>query len=78
MHLGMTFDDVLLRVTAAPARIVDRVPMLGTLQIGAPADIALLAIEEGEFPLVDSQRNRVMARRRVVGRGAICRGRQFD
>ena len=51
MYLGMSFDDVLLRVTAAPAKVVDRVPMLGTLQIGAPADIALLAIEEGDFRL---------------------------
>ena len=78
MYLGMSFDDVLLRVTAAPAKVVNRVPMLGTLQIGAPADIALLAIEEGEFPLVDSQRNKVTARQRVVCRGAICRGKQLS
>jgi dihydroorotase len=77
MHLGMSFGDVLLRVTAAPAKIVNRLPMLGTLQTGAPADIALRAIEEGEFPLVDSQRNKVMARQRVICRGAICRGKQL-
>jgi dihydroorotase len=75
MHLGMSFDDVLLRVTTAPAKIVGRIPMLGTLQVGAPADLALLAVEEGEFPLVDSQRNRVTASRRVICRGTICRGR---
>jgi dihydroorotase len=75
MHLGMTFDDVLLRVTAAPAKIVNRVPLLGSLAVGAPADVALLQIEDGEFPLVDSQRNKVDARRRVVCRGTICRGK---
>jgi dihydroorotase len=74
MHLGMTFDDVLLRVTATPAKIVNRIPLLGTLAVGAPADVAVLAIEEGEFALVDSQRNRVEARRRVICRGTICRG----
>jgi dihydroorotase len=78
MHLGMSFDDVLLRVTAAPAKIINRVPMLGTLQIGAPADIALLAIEEGEFSLVDSQKNRVTARQRVTCGGVICRGKQLS
>ena len=75
MHLGMTFEDVLLRVTAAPAKIVNRVPLLGTLAVGAPADVALLQVEEGEFQLVDSQRNKVDARRRVVCRGTICRGK---
>ena len=56
MYLGMSFDDVCLRTTAAPAKIVNRVEGLGTLKSEAPADVALLAIEEGAFPLTDSQR----------------------
>ncbi|MFN7922686.1 MAG: amidohydrolase/deacetylase family metallohydrolase [Bryobacteraceae bacterium] len=74
MHLGMSFDDVLLRSTYNPARILNRVPMLGTLQVGAPADIALLQIEEGNFRLIDSQRNEAMAKQRVVCSGTICKG----
>lgn len=77
MHLGMTFDDVLERVTSAPAKVIGRVPLLGTLALGAPADVALLAVEEGEFPLVDSQRNRVIAKQRVVCRRTICRGKEM-
>ena len=49
MHLGMSFDDVLTRTTAAPARIINRVEGLGSLRVGGPADVALLAIEEGAF-----------------------------
>jgi dihydroorotase len=76
MHLGMSFDDVLMRSTLAPAKVVNRVPNLGTLAVGAPADIAILAIENGEFPLIDSQKNTVTAKQRVVGKAAICRGKR--
>lgn len=78
LHLGMTFDDVLARSTSGPAKIIDRVPDLGTLKIGAPADIALLAVEEGSFKLVDSQKNVVMAGRRIACRGTICRGKRLQ
>src|SRR5204862_3776072 len=66
LHLGMSFDDIVLRTTANPARVVNRIPMLGTLQVGAPADVALLAIEEGNFQLIDSQKNAVTVKRRIV------------
>lgn len=77
MYLGLSFDDVLLRATANAAKVVKRVPGLGTLEIGAPADIALLAIEDGKFELVDSQRNAVTAAKRIVSRLTICRGKRL-
>lgn len=77
MHLGMSFDDVLMRTTIAPAKTVNRVERLGTLAVGAPADLALLAVEKGEFPLIDSQKNTVTAKERVVCRVAICRGKRL-
>lgn len=76
MYLGMSFDDVLSRTTIAPARIINRVERAGTLAVGAPADVALLKIEEGEFPLVDSQKNTVTAKQRVVSTLTICRGKR--
>ncbi|MEZ5401655.1 MAG: amidohydrolase/deacetylase family metallohydrolase [Bryobacteraceae bacterium] len=75
LHLGMDFDEVLLRSTANPARVVNRVDGMGKLQIGGPADVAMLKIEDGEFRLIDSQRNTVMAKQRIVCRGTVCRGR---
>jgi hypothetical protein len=38
--LGMSFDDVLLRSTINPAKIIGRVERLGTLQVDSPADVA--------------------------------------
>jgi len=77
LHLGMSFEDVLLRATANPAKVIGRVEGLGTLNVGAPADISLLAIEEGKFQLVDSQKNAVTAAKRIVSRLTIVRGRRL-
>lgn len=76
LYLGMSFEEVLLRSTANPARIINRVPGMGTLEIGAPADIALLAVEDGQFQLIDAQRDIVSASKRIVSRLTICRGRR--
>ena len=73
---GMSFDDVLEKTTIAPAKIVDRVEGMGTINVGAPADIALLKMEPGDFQLVDSQRNAVRVKERIVSRLTICRGRR--
>ena len=77
LYLGMSFDDVLVRSTWNPAKVVGRVEGLGMLRVGGPADVVLLALEDGEFELVDSQRNRVTAKQRIVSRLAIVRGRRF-
>ena len=77
LYLGMSFDDVLLRTTASPAKIVNRIAGLGTLAVGSPADIALLAVEDGQFQLVDSQKNAVMAKQRIVSRLTICKGKRL-
>ncbi|MDP2996251.1 MAG: amidohydrolase/deacetylase family metallohydrolase [Bryobacterales bacterium] len=77
LYLGMSLEDVLMRATASPARVISRVPGLGTLEVGAPADISLLAIEDGQFQLVDSQKNAVTAAKRIVSRLTISRGRRL-
>jgi dihydroorotase len=76
LYLGMSFEEVLRRSTWIPARVINRVEGMGTLAVGAPADVALLELEEGEFRLVDSQRNAITARQRIVSRLTICRGRR--
>jgi len=77
MHAGMSFDDVLKCSTANPGKIITPVQGIGTLRVGGPADVALLSVDKGEFPLVDAQRNRVNASQRVVCHLAICRGKRL-
>jgi dihydroorotase len=52
--LGMSLDEVIRRTTAEPAKFLNRQNEIGTLAVGATADITVLEIEEGEFPLKDS------------------------
>ncbi|MCY3864999.1 MAG: amidohydrolase/deacetylase family metallohydrolase [Chloroflexi bacterium] len=50
--MGMPLNDVISRSTLAPAREIGH-PELGTLSIGAEADIAVLRQDRGEFGYVD-------------------------
>jgi dihydroorotase len=77
LYLGMSFDDVLIRTTSNPAKIINRIPGLGGIEVGAPADIALLAIEDGQFQLVDSQNNSVTAKQKIVSHLSLCRGKRL-
>ena len=54
LNMGMSLDDVVLRSTWTPARIIRRDRQLGHLSVGAIADIAVLGIEKGKFAFVDS------------------------
>jgi dihydroorotase len=55
LHLGLSLDEVLSRVTAAPAQAMRMPQQLGTLQVGAAGDAVVLDLEEGTFPFWDSQ-----------------------
>ena len=77
LSLGMSLEDVLLRATANAAKVVNRVPKMGTLEIGAPADIALLEMAEGQVNLIDSQRNAVTVQKTLESRLTICRGKRL-
>ena len=52
LAMGMSLDDVVLRSTWNPAREI-RHEELGHLSVGAPADIAVLRVEKGNFGFVD-------------------------
>jgi dihydroorotase len=52
LNLGMALPEVIARATTRPAAAMRR-PELGTLSVGAPADVALFRIEEGEYTFHD-------------------------
>ncbi len=54
MLLGMSLNDAVLRATVTPAKAIHRFPELGTLGKGQIADIAVLDLQTGVFPFVDS------------------------
>jgi len=58
LNLGMSLPDVIARATTNAAKAMGR-PDLGTLAAGAPADIAIFRLDEGEYDFFDTD----MARR---------------
>ena len=42
LHLGFGLEEVIAMTTINPARIIGRIGDLGTLKVGAPADVTIL------------------------------------
>jgi dihydroorotase len=58
MGLGFTLEQVVAMATSTPAKVINRAAKLGTLQVGAPADVSVLEIVEGPVSFVDTRNNR--------------------
>ena len=43
---------------STPAKIINRLPKLGTLQVGAPGDVAIMDLVEGPVSFVDTRNNK--------------------
>jgi dihydroorotase len=58
LNMGFTLPQVIAMTTANPARVINRAPKLGTLQIGAPGDVSVLEVIEGPVEFVDTRNNK--------------------
>ena len=56
--MGSSLEQVVAMSTSTPAKIINRAPKLGTLQIGAPADVAIMDLVEGPVSFVDTRNNK--------------------
>jgi dihydroorotase len=65
LNIGMSLDDVIARSTWNPAREIKRKD-LGNLSVGAPADIAVLRVEKGNFGFIDSYGARMSGTEKLV------------
>lgn len=54
LALGFSLEQVIEAATVKPAAVIGRVPKLGTLQPGAPADVSILELVEGPVLLLDT------------------------
>jgi dihydroorotase len=64
LNLGMSFEQLIERVTSRPARALRR-SVLGSLAEGAAADVAVFEVERGKFGFLDSGSARLAADRNV-------------
>jgi dihydroorotase len=58
MGLGFSLEQVITMATTAPAKVINRMPKLGTLQVGAPGDVAIMEFVEGPIEFVDTRNNK--------------------
>jgi dihydroorotase len=58
MALGLSLEQVVTMATATPAKVINRMPKLGTLQVGAPADATVLEVINGPVEFVDTRNNK--------------------
>ena len=58
MAMGFSLEQVVSMATIAPARIINRAPKIGTLQLGAPGDVAIMELVEGPVTFVDTRNNK--------------------
>ena len=74
--LGLSIDDVVAMATTAPAASLGPAGRkLGTLAVGAEADISVLRLEDGRFTLTDSAGTSREARQRLVPTAVVRAGR---
>jgi dihydroorotase len=64
--LGLPLEDVVAMATTAPAGALGRAGALGSLAVGAEADVTVLVLEEGRFTLTDAAGTTREARQRLV------------
>lgn len=74
--LGMSLDQVVACATMHAAAAMPPFSALGTLAVGADADVAVFELRDGDFPFVDNERTVRRGRLKLVPRAVVLRGRQ--
>jgi len=64
LNLGMPLPEVIARSTHIPAQVIGR-SELGTLSVGAEADVAVLKVQEGTFGFVDCGHAKLMGNQKL-------------
>ena len=66
MALGMPLAEAIKRSTVAPAKAISKFPEIGTLNVGAEADIAVFRVEEGVFALFDAWKKKMLTNEQLT------------
>jgi dihydroorotase len=75
LDLGMTLEQVIARATINPSRMFEVFRDRGTLNAGAPADVAILELRQGSFEFVDNYKNIRTGRQRLFPSGTVLGGK---
>jgi dihydroorotase len=73
---GMTVSEAIARGTYIPSRTFAVFNDRGTLNVGAPADVALLELREGKFEFLDNYKGTITGKQRFFPAGTILAGKK--
>ncbi len=74
---GMTLSEAIACATVNASRIFPVFNDRGTLNVGAPADVALLELREGNFEFLDNYNNKITGRQRLFPSGTVLAGKRI-
>jgi dihydroorotase len=74
---GMTVSEAIARATLIPSRTFPVFSDRGTLNVGAPADVALLELREGTFEFLDNYKGTITGRQRFFPSGTVLAGKKI-
>jgi dihydroorotase len=74
LRLGLTPEQVIERVTLTPTKVFKFPEQVGTLQTGAPADVTIIDLQQGQFELFDQKGQKRIGRQRFVPVAAVHSG----
>jgi dihydroorotase len=74
---GMRVPDAVARVTSNAARVFPVFRDRGTLKAGAPADVAILELREGNFEFLDNFTGKISGRQRFFPSDTVLAGRHI-
>jgi dihydroorotase len=77
LHLGLSLDDALRRVTATPAEAILMAGEIGTLRVGAWGDAVVFDLQEGAIEFHDSGGQLRVGRRRLVPTTVVRAGKVY-
>jgi dihydroorotase len=77
LHLGLTLDEVIQRASTNPANLFGFPKGLGSLRVGAEADIALFSLVEGDFQFVDSLKQPRLGHQKLIPVATVKAGRIY-
>jgi dihydroorotase len=78
LDFGMPLDQVIARATVNASRVFEVFRDRGTLNVGAPADVAVLELRQGAFEFVDNYENKRTGRQRLFPSGTVLGGKRVS
>jgi dihydroorotase len=74
---GTTVDEAVARVTWNASRTFTFLSDRGTLNVGAPADVAVLELRKGNFEFLDNFKNKITGHQRLFPSATVLGGKRI-